>query len=359
MSQVEESVFHETAYDAETFSPLPEGSAKRKRFGDELQPIGVYARINPFYRVSQDAEAVQEHEAEDPEFQSKDWWWNHQKIRFLNDKVGFKILLLALPFAWVMFLWFSVPIGISQLLGAFLFENSFPEILNFLILGVGVVASLGWMFFAMWVTPCTTNWLMGRGMAFLLKPFEEVINRRFDKLLEDGCSEFNRLTGQVRFALGRKRFFEAPFIEFDAYAERVIQHGGIFYRLMFVHRYTQKTFNQTWLSGIEPTKGEVLALWDMLQRYMDVTEPLPDMPRLEPFRHLDPVTRNHDLKTNRNPRYWRDLDLELWKAGEGAQMREKQNHFPWGKRQCKLTPHLGKVSMAEYRELRPQGAWPI
>ncbi len=359
MSQLEESAFRESAYNASTIAPLPKGTAKRTRIGEELQPIGGYADLDPFFRVSQDAEAVQEHEAEDPEFQSKDWWWNHQRIRFLNDKLGFKVLLLVLPFAWVMFLWFSVPIGISQLLGTFLFESSLPEILEFLILVVGVVVSLGWIAFAIWATPYTTNWLMGKGMAFLLKPFEKTINRRFDKMLEDGCSEFNRLTGQVRFAMGRKRFFEAPFVEFDAYVERVIQHGGIFYRLMFVHRYTQKTFNQTWLSGIEPTKGEVLALWDMLQRYMDVTKPLPDMPRLEPFRHLDPVTRDHDLKTNRNPRYWRDLDLEAWKAGEGAEMLAKQNHFPWAKRQCKLTPHLGKVSMAEYRELRPEGAWPI
>jgi|GEM_PF-5757498 len=27
--------------------------------------------------------------------------------------------------------------------------------------------------------------------------------------------------------------------------ERVVQRGGIFYRLMFVHRYTGERFNQT------------------------------------------------------------------------------------------------------------------
>lgn len=359
MNQSDSTVFCETAYNAATIAALPDASTKRQRFGDELQPTGSYAYINPFYRVVQDVETVQEHEPEDPEFRSKDWFWDHQKIRFLSGKVGFKILLLAFPFAWVMFLWLSVPIGISQVLGTFIFEASLPEALSFLILIFGAVVSLGWIFFAIWITPCTTNWLMGKGLAFLLKPFEKAINRRFDKVLEDGCSEFNRLTGQVRFAMGRKRFFQAPFVEFDAYVERVIQHGGIFYRLMFVHRYTQKTFNQTWLSGIEATKGEVLALWDMLQRYMDVTEPLPDVPRLEPFRHLDPVTRQRDLETGRNPRYWRDLDLAAWKVGEGAELLNKQNHYPWAERRCQLTPQLGKVSMAEYRERRPPAAWPI
>ena len=60
-------------------------------------------------------------------------------------------------------------------------------------------------------------------------------------------------------------------MEFDAYVERVVQQGGIFYRLMFVHRYTAKQFSQTSLSRIEPSKEEVLALWDMLQRYMDLS----------------------------------------------------------------------------------------
>src|SRR5690554_7024615 len=114
---------------------------------------------------------------------------------------------------------------------------------------------------------------------------------------------------------------------------------------MFVHRYTQKQFNKTSLSNIEAEKTEVLALWDMLQRYMDVTQPLPDMPRLEPFRHLDPVTAKYDQTTSRNPRYWRDLDLEDWQKGEGAEILKKQRQYAWGRRQCRVTPQLGSVDM--------------
>ena len=351
--------FLSTAYRADGIAPLPERISARSRMGDELQPLGNYANINPYYRMVQDVEAVQDHEQEDPEFRDKDWWWDHQRIRFLNEKMGLKFLLLIFPFSWVLFLWLSGPLAISWFLVDLIETNSMPEPLVMLVLAVGCVLSLAWFVFAIWATPYTTNWLMGPGMGFLLKTFEKAIERKLDQSFEDGSSEFNRVTGQVRFALGRKRFFEAPFIEFDAYVERVVQSGGIFYRLAFVHRYTHKIFNQTWLSGIEASKDEVLAWWDMIQRYMDVSQPLPDVPRLEPFRHLDPVTWQYDKEMGRNPRYWRDLNLQDWEQSEGIELLRKQREFPWGHRHCRLVPQLGKVSMAEYRKMRPATAWPI
>ena len=240
-------------------------------------------------------------------------------------------------------------------------EMEFVAELPAFVVGVFIILFvLAWFAFAVWATPITTNWLMSTGMGFVLKPFEKAINKRLDKTLEDGCSEFNRITGQVRLAMGGGRFFQAPFVEFDAYVDRVIQQSGVFYRLILVHRYTQKSFHKMAFSSIESSKSEVLATWDMLQTYMDVTQPLPDTPRLEPFRQLDPVTAEHDKKTGRNPRYWRDLDLEAWKNGEGwHEVHRRQESYPWGKRTCKLTPQLGKISMEEYRKQRPAGVWPI
>ena len=240
-------------------------------------------------------------------------------------------------------------------------EMQFVAELPALVVGVFIIFFiLAWFAFAVWATPITTNWLMSTGIGFILTPFEKAINKRLDKTLEDGCSEFNRVSGQVRLALGGGRFFQAPFVEFDAYADRVIQQSGVFYRLILVHRYTQKSFHKMAFSSIESSKSEVLATWDMLQTYMDVTQPLPDTPRLEPFRHLDPITAEHDKKTGRNPRYWRDLDLETWKEGEGwNEVHRRQESYPWGERTCKLTPQLGKISMGEYRKLRPADAWPI
>ncbi|SFM16065.1 hypothetical protein [Marinobacter zhejiangensis] len=346
----EESLFLGTAFRAAAIGPLPESQKNRIRLGEELQPTGVYAQLIPYHRTILDVEALQENERNDPEFRNRDWWWDHQCIRFLNGKVGLKVLLLAIPFIWMLTLLFSGLAGIG--FGVLQLSNVFgvPAVLCGLLLIVLVPA---WLFFAFWVIPPTTNWIMGTGMGFLLKPFEKSLGNKLDKTLEDGCSEFNRLIGQVRLALGRGRTFEAPFVEFDAYVERVIQQGGIFYRLMLVHRYTQKIFNKTSFSSIEAEKYEVQALWDMLQCYMDVTQPLPDTPRLEPFRHLDPVTAEYDQTTGRNPRYWRDLDLAAWKDGEGLELLQRQREYPWGQRVCKLTPKLGQIDMDTYREQRP------
>ncbi|KMQ75396.1 hypothetical protein [Marinobacter subterrani] len=349
--------FESTAFRAGMVEPLPASPKKRTRIGEELQPIGTYAGVIPYHATVQDVEALQDHEKTDPEFSDKNWWWNHQRIRFLNGKIGLKFLIFVVPFTWIL----TLVIGGAAIVGwGVLSVGRYYDLSGILVGGLGFILVPGWMLFAFWIAYPTTNWIMSTGIGFLLKPFENTINKRLDATLEDGCSEFNRLTGQVRIALGRGRFFEAPFVEFDAYIERVIQQSGVFYRLILVHRYTQKTFNKTGFSTIESEKSEVLAMWDMLQLYMDVSQPLPDTPRLEPFRHLDPVTAEHDRKSGRNPRYWRDLDLDSWKEGEGwTKVHQRQNSYPWASRTCKLTPQLGKISMEEYRKLRPTGAWPI
>ena len=75
------------------------------------------------------------------------------------------------------------------------------------------------------------------GFALLLRPFDKLLGKLLDRGLESGESAFNRETGEVSFAMSGGRKLNAPFEEFDAYVERVVQAGGIFYRLMFVHRY--------------------------------------------------------------------------------------------------------------------------
>ncbi|KAA1171126.1 hypothetical protein FWJ25_17110 [Marinobacter salinexigens] len=349
--------FSASAFRANGIGPLPESPRKRVRTGEELQPVGSYAGIIPYLGTIQDVEVLQDQEKTDPEFKSKDWWWDHQRIRFLNGKLGLKFLVLFIPMTWILVLWLGGPAAMIWATGEVELVREVPG----LLLGIFIILfTLAWFVFAVWATPFTTNWLMSTGIGFLLKPFEKTINKKLDDTLEDGCSEFNRVTGQVRIAQGGGRYFEAPFVEFDAYVDRVIQQGGIFYRLILVHRYTQKCFHNTAFSSIESSKFEVLALWDVLQQYMDVSQPLPDTPRLEPFRHLDPVTAEHDKKTGRNPRYWRDLDLEAWKEGEGwNEVHRRQCEYPWGQRECKLTPKLGQIDMATYRKQRPATAAPI
>ena len=338
-----------TGFGAYQIPELPESPKKRERLGEDLQPVGDYAGIEPYYRVCEDAGAVKHQDQNDPDdFASGEWWWDQRQIRFFNGKtfIGLSALLLLIPYVWG---------GVVLVGGGMLFYYCFYGLVvgshDFIFFLVMLFAVLVWMPISFYVLIKTMPWVMG-GFALLLHPFDKLLGKLLDRGLEAGESAFNRETGEVSFALPGGKKLTAPFEEFDAYVERVVQHGGIFYRLMFVHRYTGKQFSQTSLSRIEPSKEEVMALWDMLQRYMDVSQPLPDVPRLEPFRHLDPVTAEHDNRTGRNPRFWRDLDLDAWKQGEGAEWLKRQTEYPWEKRTCKLTPQIGKISMDAYRAKR-------
>lgn len=100
-NEQEMSAFADTAFRAMAIGPLPESPKKRTRIGEELQPIGDYAEVIPYLRTIQDVEALQNKENDDPEFKDKDWWSDHQRIRFLNRKLGLKFLILALPFVTI------------------------------------------------------------------------------------------------------------------------------------------------------------------------------------------------------------------------------------------------------------------
>ena len=76
-------------------------------------------------------------------------------------------------------------------------------------------------------------------------------------------------------------------------------------------------------SKLDVTVGDLLgahgsptmcyAYWDFIQNYMDITRPLPELPLLEQYRHLDPTTAEHDQATGRPSRYWRDMDDKTFK----------------------------------------------
>ncbi|MDO6440866.1 hypothetical protein [Marinobacter sp. 2_MG-2023] len=355
MSENDKNINHgKGGFHGRQISNLPEPVKSRTKLGQDLQPVGDYVGIAPYYRVCEDVDDVQRQEQSEPEaFSSGDWWWDQRKIRFLNGKafIGLSALLLLIPYTWGGLV--LVGGGVSTLYLADLVEMPrLLKVLWFLLVG------FGWIAASFYILIKTMPWIMG-AFALLLRPFDKFLAKLLDRGLDAGESFFSRETGEVSFAVSGGKKLTAPFEEFDAYVERVIEAGGIFYRLMFVHRYTGKQFSQTSLSRVEPSKEEVMALWDMLQRYMDVSQPLPDVPRLEPFRHLDPVTVEHDQRTGRNPRFWRDLNLEAWMQGDGAEWLKRQTEYPWGKRSCRLTPQLGKISMEEYRKQRPAEAWPI
>ncbi len=104
MTELDGPRYADTAFKSTSIGLLPGSSRRRKRVGDELQPMGVYAGANPYNGVVEDVKTLQDHEVGDPEFTDKDWWWDHSRIRFLNGKVGLKFLILLIPLTWVLLL---------------------------------------------------------------------------------------------------------------------------------------------------------------------------------------------------------------------------------------------------------------
>jgi len=137
--------------------------------------------------------------------------------------------------------------------------------------------------------------------------------------------EFNRQTGMVTLfdydnngeykKNGTIGELTAPFHEFDAYVISSPDRQGLPLNVLeLTHRYRDIRFNLAPILHQSDDANEHFALWDYLQNYMDVSRPLPDIPYLEQFRHLDPTTAEHDRRTGRDPRYWVDMDDDTFKA---------------------------------------------
>jgi hypothetical protein len=149
-------------------------------------------------------------------------------------------------------------------------------------------------------------------------------------------SEFNRLDGMLRFKRRFRRLFVAPFEEFDPVLQLLPSgYGSHDYALWLHHRYTDnKICLATKVHSLGLDQANTLAFWDCLQRYMDITQPLPDLPVLEQSRHLDPVTVAHDVKTGRNPRRWRDQSEKGWITGGQKALAKQLQEYPWQKEPC-------------------------
>ncbi|MCG7198097.1 hypothetical protein MD273_00020 [Marinobacter pelagius] len=165
---------------------------------------------------------------------------------------------------------------------------------------------------------------------FFRYPFTWFLERHPDFIVKDlGCGFF-RPTGMVRFRTWREETFEAPFIEFDPYISfHVNPKGPTSCKLQLRHRYSGW---QTAVASVHSTlKHELYAHWDELQRYMDVSQPLPDIPALEPYRHLDPTTAEYDAagKRGRPADYWAALDLEWWEREGYPAHLDAIREFPW------------------------------
>ncbi len=136
----------------------------------------------------------------------------------------------------------------------------------------------------------------------------------------------NRATGMISFPkIGRRPAQELPFAEFDAYySSSLYPTGTVHYILCICHRYTPAFLSQ----GNTVRTKNLFINWEFLQQLMDVNLPLPDIPRFEPLRHLDPTTKAWDEEHGRDPNYWKNYDLRNQRKDREASFR-KQDKIDW------------------------------
>ncbi len=141
----------------------------------------------------------------------------------------------------------------------------------------------------------------------------------------------NRKTGMVTLYKGNGKVrYSHPIVEFDCVlVSAPSQQGLMNYNLMLAHRYNGSMHGIPLSTLATPNESvsEYYRIWNMILCYMDVSQPLPDCLILEESRHLDPVTAEYDKKVGRNPRYWRDMSEEEYKATLEA-IRNKQQGTP-------------------------------
>lgn len=135
--------------------------------------------------------------------------------------------------------------------------------------------------------------------------------------------ELNRRTGLVTIwtypkkrlfkARGEAEAFTAPFYEFDPTCKSLPDRFGVTFVIILYHRYQKYMVGLDRVTCRQGQGEDCFGFWDVLQNFMDVSRPLPDIPILEPHRANDPVTAEHDRRMGRPVRYWRDMDNKTWK----------------------------------------------
>ncbi len=204
-----------------------------------------------------------------------------------------------------------------------------------------------------------TGFWFGVSLAFMAIIGCDLLLALYARFYQHDGSGFFRREGLVRVGRRFRSPFVAPFYEFDPVMQlQVLPHGGHDYVLWLYHRYTGfKVCLGRTVHNLGLDQQNLMAFWDTLQRYMDVEQPLPDLPVLEQSRHQDPVTAAHDAASGRPPRYWRDLDIKAWKRNARPKLRERLAKHPWQQHPCILQARIDPALSIEayYRSQEAKG----
>ncbi|MGA6098196.1 hypothetical protein ACPESN_09985 [Stutzerimonas marianensis] len=325
-----------------------------------------------------------------------DLYVNHQRWRFENFN---KLLILIPALKWCSLLFVPWLIWVAAMVGV-LSEPTDWLIDNFgvgwggVLLGSLVIFSFAMMGLSMWFMSEQSRYrryLIQVGLGFAIALFSSLLTFQtseygtdlfwlcagmafsvlmglvgwdflldlYLRLFQHDGSELNRQTGMVTVARRFRKPFTAPFYEFDATMEfRPGPHGSGGMAIWLHHRYHDfEVFLGGKLQSLGMTREECLAFWDTLQRYMDVSQPLPELPVLEQFRHLDSTTAAHDATTGRPPRRWRDTKYRVWERKERPAMMERNQKHPWQQHPCIIEAAINPALSIEayYRSQEAKG----
>jgi hypothetical protein len=243
-----------------------------------------------------------------------DLYWNQRKMEPFTAVPWASIYLFLYMMAWVVLRIFAPLMFIIALLPLFgdapiqSILKFWLEIFEYVVLPAIIIRA--------------PIWLINRKKNISVAQLSAFIRKQY-------C--LNRETGMVTlYGKNNRVIFEHPFIEFDCILASNPTHQGLVnYRLMLVHRYSNYSegVNIGNMVGMNAPVAEYHRVWNMIQRYMDVSQPLPEVPMLEPFRELDPITVEFDKLSKRDPRYWRDMTEAQFKAEVSriAKEQEEQN----------------------------------
>ncbi len=122
-----------------------------------------------------------------------------------------------------------------------------------------------------------------------------------------------------------------PFTEFDGFINSSAagsRAGVLTYTLEITHR--QHRGLRVPIGFESYNKSEIFMKWEMIQQFMDVSKPLPDVPELEPFRHLDPVTAEWDKQHNRPPDLYEKMSDQTFSKYRNKLVWNYEKGFRWG-----------------------------
>ncbi|WP_343815304.1 hypothetical protein [Colwellia asteriadis] len=122
-----------------------------------------------------------------------------------------------------------------------------------------------------------------------------------------------------------------PLSDIEAFASLQLrnQNGGSAYALCLAHK-DHDSYDGAFLQISVPDSAHNTNFcqmeWELIQRFADNTLPLPDIPDLEKFRQLDPVTVAYDKKHQRPKFHWRNMHVKQQRAIE-AEIEKQVNSF--------------------------------